>query len=129
MSAMLHKRGSHMRDVLLEIAIAHVFDRSDAGLAFERLLSGEDRHPRSKVRIVLKIERNLAGIVAIETRQPVLNIGGIADLRRLSIAYRIDANLDLLAHRLRHAFRHDSVECATFEGLTMFAFEEQVHDR
>src|SRR5437762_9546906 len=68
-----------MIDIFFEIGMPDVLDRADAGLTLEGLLSGEDGHAGSKLGIILKIEGDLPGIVAIEAGHAVFDVCGVTD--------------------------------------------------
>src|SRR5216117_678162 len=70
-----------MIDIFFEIGMPDVLDRADAGLTLEGLLSGEDGHAGSKLGIILKIEGDLPGIVAIEAGHAVFDVCGVTNLR------------------------------------------------
>jgi len=88
----------------------------------------EDRHPRAKLRIVLQVESDLTRTIAAESRQAVLNICRVADLRGFAVADNIDADLDLPANDAGYPLRHHAIKLGAIIRLVFFALKKQVND-
>ena len=55
-----------------------------------------------------------------ETRKPILDIGGVADLARLAVADDIDTGRKLTCHDFIHTGAHGGIETGDVERLTRF---------
>jgi hypothetical protein len=92
----------------------------------DRLWAREHGHLRAEVRKFLQIARNLALVAATESRQAILDVGGVADLRSLPVAHDIDADRHLLLHDLRSRLAHRLVENGRVERLAALLPEQHV---
>lgn len=97
--------------------------------SWEGLLPREHGHARAEVRMILQIERHLARVIAIETGETILDVGGVTDLRGLSVADDVDADLALFPDDLVDRIVHDALELGAGVPLAVFALEEHVNDR
>ena len=70
-------RRFEVREIGDERRAIHYCDRSDARRTPERLWAGHPCHLLTKVRVVDQIERNLARLITAETRQPLVDVGGV----------------------------------------------------
>src|SRR6516164_10767889 len=118
-------RPSHVGDVPIEIGMADELDRSDAGLALERLFPGKHCHPGTKIGVILKISRDQPRVVTAEAGEPVLYIGGVADLGCFAVADDVQPDFDLTANCIIYAFCRSAIELAPIVGFALFPSEEQ----
>ena len=116
-------------DVCCHILRSYKRHRTHARAALEGLLARKDRHALAELRIVLQIQRNLAGIVAFKAGQAVLDVGRIADFGRLAIADEVDAGSNLAGNDLIDCLCHDDIERRLRIGLPLFPLKQHFSDR
>ena len=126
--AMCRERGAQIREVGLHRGAIDELDRRYAARAFERLLAEHSPERFAQLRIRREIEVRRPRIMARESRQSVLDVGGVADLARLAVADDVDAGRDLLRHGVGHAGRDRGIERRTVVRLAAVFFVKQVDD-
>jgi hypothetical protein len=100
-------------------------DGGDAGHAAERLRAEERRHALAKFRIVHEIEMRLGRKLTAEAGEPVLDVGGIADLAGLAVADDVEADLGLAPDDVTHGPGDDAREFRLIVRLAAVLAQQQ----
>ena len=82
----------------------------------------------AELRVRREIEMRRPRMVARESGEPVLDVGGVADLARLAVADDVDARGDLLGDGVGDAGRDGGVESGAVVRLAAVFLVEQLDD-
>ena len=102
-------RAPHIVEIALKAGAVAQGDRADAGHALEAPRAGQQRHLAPQLGKRRDIEmrlRRLGRALLGKAAQPVLHIGGIADLAGLAVADDVDAEVDLPLHDVGDGLLH-----------------------
>ena len=110
-----------MRDILT----THVGSLPRGNELTPLLLAHDERELPAQLGELRQGERGLAGDMAAESRQPLLDVGRVSDLAELAIAHDRDPGGFLLRHRILDGGLHQPLEGHRVMRLAVIPGEQQ----
>ncbi len=120
---MCRERRAEIGEVEFERRGGRDLDRPGAALALEVLLAGDERHLLAVLGEGLQVERGLARTVSRKAREPVLDVGGVADLAEFAVTDDVDADGELLRNRLGNRFAQHGLEVLRVHRFAEFLLQ------